>query len=212
MIEITTKTTKTKRGKTKEEIEATKTSILKDLNTINKINNQSTSRSMLLKDPSRSKSQVDLRKQNKRKKIVKGQAGSTRVNKEEEEDKIIEEVNQEEGSREAEGEEEVTQTTTSDLTMTMITSTQMKIQFKKIWRTIMMILKIDILSLSTFSSIAIGMINKMKETYQIMIREVMMKKMRRALMEEGQEEVGELEEVSLEEEATKEVALTIKKS
>lgn len=76
----------------------------------------------------------------------------------------------------------------------------------------MMILKIDILSLSIFNSIAIGMINKMKETYQIMIREVMMKKMRRALMEEGQEEVGELAEVSLEEEATKEVALTIKKS
>ena len=186
MKEITTKTTKTKRGKTKQEIEATKTSIRKDLNTINKINNQSTSKSMLSKDPSRSKNQVDLRKQNKRKKIVKGQAGSTRVNKEEEEDKIIEEVNQEEGSREAEGEEEVTQTTTNDLTMTMITSTQMKTQFKKIWRTIMMILKIDILSLSTFSSIAIGMINRMKETYQIMIREVMMKKMRRALMEEGQ--------------------------
>ena len=76
----------------------------------------------------------------------------------------------------------------------------------------MMILKIDILSLSTFSSIAIGMINRMKETYQIMIREVMMKKTRRALMEEGQEEVGELAEVSLEEEATKEVALTIRKS
>lgn len=76
----------------------------------------------------------------------------------------------------------------------------------------MMILKIDILSLSIFNSIAIGMINKMKETYQIMIREVMMKKTRRALMEEGQEEVGELEEVSLEEEATKEVALTIRKS
>lgn len=76
----------------------------------------------------------------------------------------------------------------------------------------MMILKIDILSLSIFNSIAIGMINKMKETYQIMIREVMMKKMRRALMEEGQEEVGELAEVSLEEEATKEVALTIRKS
>lgn len=88
----------------------------------------------------------------------------------------------------------------------------MKIQFKKIWRTIMMILKIDILSLSIFNSIAIGMINKMKETYQIMIREVMMKKTRRALMEEGQEEVGELAEVSLEEEATKEVALTIRKS
>ena len=109
MKEITTKTTKTKRGKTKQEIEATKNSILKDLNTINKINNQSISRSMLSKDPSRSKNQVDLRKQNKRKKIVKGQAGSTRVNKEEEEDKIIEEVNQEEGSREAEGEEEVYQ-------------------------------------------------------------------------------------------------------
>lgn len=76
----------------------------------------------------------------------------------------------------------------------------------------MMILKIDILSLSIFNSIAIGMINKMKETYQIMIREVMMKKTRRALMEEGQEEVGELEEVSLEEEATKGVALTIRKS
>lgn len=76
----------------------------------------------------------------------------------------------------------------------------------------MMILKIDILSLSIFNSIAIGMINKMKETYQIMIREVMMKKTRRALMEEGQEEVGELAEVSLEEEATKEVALTIRKS
>ena len=136
---------------------------------------------MLSKDPSRSKNQVDLRKQNKRKKIVKGQAGSTRVNKEEEEDKIIEEVNQEEGSREAEGEEEVTQTTTNDLTMTMITSTQMKTQFKKIWRTIMMILKIDILSLSIFNSIAIGMINRMKETYQIMIREVMMKKIDQGL-------------------------------